>query len=135
MLARTEQAVTADAPPLRPASSHTIGEYLLPGWLSRFTATAPGVTPELVIVNSHEVAHRVRTNAADIGFVEGRADDRGLATLLLDRDEIVAVTVSEHRWSRRRAIPTALLTTERYLTRERGSGIRDIAESELTLTG
>lgn len=89
VLARAEQAVAADAPPLRLASSHTIGEFLLPGWLSRFAATAAGVTPELVIVNSHEVAHRVRTNAADIGFVEGRADDRGLATLLLDRDEIV----------------------------------------------
>jgi DNA-binding transcriptional LysR family regulator len=135
VLARAEHAVAAEALPLRLAASHTIGEVLLPGWLGRFASTAPDVAPELVVVNSHEVAQRVRTGAADLGFVEGRADDRGFTALLVAHDEIVAVTAAGHPWSRRRAIPSARLASERYLTRERGSGTREIAESVLTAHG
>jgi DNA-binding transcriptional LysR family regulator len=117
------------------AASHTIGEFLLPGWLAAFRHQHPSARAQIDIVNSPGVLAAVRARRADIGFVEGRDVLDGLDVVTVDRDEIVAVVARGHRWSGRRSLPAADLREEPYLTREPASGTRAVARAALAEVG
>jgi DNA-binding transcriptional LysR family regulator len=121
---------------LRLSASHTIGEFLLPGWLADFRRERPGVHPQLEIVNSQGVIDAIRENRSEIGFIEGPGSPEGLQTLTVARDEIVVVVAAEHPWARRRAVTVRdLLTEPSYLTREAASGTRAVATAALSRAG
>lgn len=134
-LARAEQALSLDAPAMRILASHTIGEFLLPGWLSRFRAAVPGVLARVSIANSEDVLRGLRAGEADLGFVEGPAEERGLESLALLEDELVVVVGAGHPWAGRRQVRPAELAGEPFLARERGSGTRAVAAAALEARG
>jgi DNA-binding transcriptional LysR family regulator len=113
------------------AASHTIGEFLLPGWLAAFRQTRPDIRVQIDIVNSLRVLAAIRHGDADIGFVEGIDSLNGLESLTLHRDELVVVVARTHRWARRRSLSARELLTEPYLAREAGSGTRSVAAAAL----
>jgi DNA-binding transcriptional LysR family regulator len=117
------------------AASHTIGEFLLPGWLAAFRHQHPGARAQIDIVNSPGVLAAVRERRAEIGFVEGRDPLDDLVVITVHRDEIVAVVARGHRWSRRRFLRAADLRDEPYLTREPASGTRAVATAALADAG
>jgi len=117
------------------AASHTIGEFLLPGWLAAFRHEHAGVRAQIDIVNSPGVLAAVREHRADIGFVEGRDPLDDLDVIAVDHDEIVAVVARGHRWSRRGSLRAEDLRDEPYLTRERASGTRAVATAALADAG
>lgn len=126
----------AHSPTLRLAASHTIGGFLLPGWLAGYRAGA--TTPmraHVEIINSHGVVSAVRNGQVDIGFIESLDAVDGLEAMTIQHDEIVAVVASYHPWVRRRAVPAAVLSRESYLTREQGSGTRAVAAAALATAG
>jgi len=126
----------AHAPTLRLAASHTIGGFLLPGWLAAYRAGAAMPSRAHVeIVNSHGVLTSVRDGQVDIGFIESLDGVDGLEAMTIQRDEIVAVVASDHSWARLRAVPAAILGREAYLTREQGSGTRAVAAAALAAAG
>lgn len=114
------------------AASHTIGEFLLPGWLASFRREQPGTRAQVNIVNSPGVLHALREREAQIGFVEGLDELDGFDSLIVHRDSIVVVVAGEHRWSRRRLIAAKDLAREPYITRELGSGTRAVANDALS---
>jgi len=120
---------------LRLSASLTTGEFLVPGWLGAFRPVHPDVHAQLEIVNSSAVAQRVAERQARIGFVEGRDEPERFEKLTVARDQLLVVVAADHRWARRRSIDPKELTTERYLTRERLSGTRAVAEGALTGVG
>jgi DNA-binding transcriptional LysR family regulator len=137
-LARAEAVLSGErdrAPVLSLAASHTIGEFLLPGWLAGFRAVAGDVRARVDVVNSTAVLAAVRDGDAEIGFVEGLDRLDGLDAVDLLRDEIVVVVAPGHPWARRRAVPAATLPREPFLTREAGSGTRAVAVTALATAG
>lgn len=127
-----------DRPELSLIASLTIGELLLPGWLERYRERRPDVRPRLAVVNSQAVLAALRSGASEIGFFEGTGSLKGLRTLKVASDEIVAVVAPGHPWAGRRSIRAAELARERYLTREAASGTRAVvnralAERHITL--
>jgi DNA-binding transcriptional LysR family regulator len=120
---------------LRLSASHTIGEFLLPGWVADFRREHPTVHPQLEIINSQGVIDAIRENRSEIGFIEGPDSPTGLQTLTVARDEIVVVVVAEHPWARRRAVTVRDLVTESYFTREPASGTRAVATAALSRAG
>jgi DNA-binding transcriptional LysR family regulator len=120
---------------LRLSASHTIGEFLLPGWLADFRRERPDVHPQLEIVNSQGVIDAIRENGSEIGFIEGPDSPAGLHTITVARDEIVAVVAADHPWARRRAVTLRDLVAEAYLTREAASGTRAVATAALAHEG
>lgn len=134
--ARVVSAPAAHAPSLQLAASHTIGEFLLPGWLASFRAEAQApVRPHVEVINSHGVMSLLRDGQVDIGFVESLEAVEGFETLEVAGDEIVAVVAASHPWARRRSVPAGALAAEPYLTRERGSGTRAVAATALARSG
>ena len=133
--ARDSVAPTRAHGALALAASHTIGEYLLPGWIAAFRTVDPLVRARIDVVNSPGVLQAVHERRAAIGFVEGRDALDGLDAVTVQRDEIVAVVARGHRWERRRAITAKELLTEPWLAREAGSGTRAVAAAALADVG
>jgi DNA-binding transcriptional LysR family regulator len=130
-----EASRTAGSMDLRLSASHTIGEFLLPGWLADFRRERPEVHPQLEIVNSQGVIEAIRENRSEIGFIEGPDAPAGLETLAVAHDEIVVVVAADHPWARRRAVAIGELLTDSYLTREAASGTRAVASAALARAG
>lgn len=128
---RTERQET-----LRIAASHTVGEYLVPEWLAEHRRSGgPPVRAAVTISNSPAVLQAVRDGDVDLGFVEHDQPATGLETLVVGRDELVAVVAADHPWARRESIPVGTLVSEAYLTREPESGTRTVAEHALAAAG
>ena len=122
---------------LRIAASHTVGEFLVPRWLAEFrTAVAdPMLHAEVDVANSPRVLALVRAGEAEIGFVEGLDELRGLESIDLLHDELVVVVAADHPWARRRSVGVSDLSREPYLTRERYSGTRAVVTAALSQAG
>jgi DNA-binding transcriptional LysR family regulator len=107
------------------SASQTVGEHLLPAWLSTLRREHPGCTAAVRIGNSTGVVADVLSGTSAVGFVEGPYAPRGVRSVVVDHDELVLVVAADHPWShRRRAVtPDELLATP-LITREPGSGTR-----------
>lgn len=122
---------------LRIASSLTIAEHLLPSWLVTFheqqAATGlPSTEVEVAAINTASVLDRLRSGAADIGFVEGTGQIKGLHARTVAQDELVVVVRPDHPWLRRRTpVPVSLLARTPLVGREAGSGSRQAFDDAL----
>jgi DNA-binding transcriptional LysR family regulator len=125
------------AEPLLLAASHTVGEFLLPGWLATYRTAErpPAARVEVEIVNTTEVLCRVRQRGDTIGFVEGLDVLDDLESVVMARDELVLAVAPDHRWAGRNTVPMEELLTESCFTRERDSGTRAVVTAALSQHG
>lgn len=116
---------------LRFAASSTLGEHLLPEWLGEFRKKMPKTSPEVFVGNTQEVADRVARGEVAFGVIEGEEAHHGsVRSLPLLDDELVVVVSAQHPWARRE-ISVEDLPTEPFISRERGSGTREVIEHAL----
>ena len=121
--------------PLLIGASTTIADFLLPQVLGEFKAKCPGVVPRLHVANSDAVQHRVAERTLDLGFIEG---DSCLATLEIDvccEDELQVVCAPTHVLARRKEIEPRALLEHAYISREPGSGTREVIDHFLDKNG
>jgi DNA-binding transcriptional LysR family regulator len=123
------------AGPLLIGASTTIADYLLPQILGEFKATHPGVAPSLFVGNSEAVQERLAERALDIGFIEGDSYLPSLAGERLCDDELQVVCAPEHRLAGRRSLAAGALVEHAYLSREQGSGTREVIDHYLERAG
>ena len=121
---------------VRVAASMTIAEYLVPSWLVLLRERRPGLAVALSVGNSHDVADWLRSDQAQIGFVEGPSVPLGLSFRVIGHDRLALVVGPGHPWARRRKGVTAqeLARTE-LVQREIGSGTRETLERALEAVG
>jgi DNA-binding transcriptional LysR family regulator len=113
------------------AASQTVGNYWLPALIHRYQTRHPGITLDLTIGNTEQVANRVRDGLADLGFVEGEIDDPTLSIAPVAEDELAFVVGAAHPAAALRAFKPDRLITLSWVVREQGSGTRAIFESAL----
>jgi DNA-binding transcriptional LysR family regulator len=116
------------------AASSTLGEHLFPAWLRRFRARSPETVPELFVGNTQEVVALVSRGAVAFGVVEGEEERDSLESVPLLDDELVVVVPTDHAWTRRPLTPAGL-QEEPFISRERGSGTREVIENHLDKIG
>ncbi|HEX3487921.1 MAG TPA: LysR family transcriptional regulator [Streptosporangiaceae bacterium] len=121
---------------LRVSASLTVAEALLPGCLVAFRAAAqrrPGPAAEIVLTaaNSDAVLAQVSDGQADLGFVEGPRVPRSLRSKTVGHDRLVVVVPPAHPWARRRTVTPAELAAAPLVSREEGSGTRDVLAAAL----
>lgn len=113
------------------AASQTNAEYLVPHWLVELRAAeeARGLEPtvvELAVSNSTGVMDLIRSERAELGFIETPHLPADLTREHLREDELLVVIAPAHPWSRRREPVTAGdLAKTPLVMREAGSGTRD----------
>jgi DNA-binding transcriptional LysR family regulator len=123
------------------APSMTVAEHLLPRWLLllRDEQLRTGLEPTvatLAATNSALVLSAVRDGTADLGFVEGPTAPEHLPWRPIGADVLVVVVAPGHPWSRRRARLTAAeLAATPLISRESGSGTRQVLAAALSVHG
>lgn len=113
------------------AASQTVGNYWLPPLLHRYRQRHPGITLDLTIGNTEQVAIRVRDGLADVGYVEGEIDDPALSVTPVAEDELVLVVGAAHPWAKLISLAPAQLRDATWIAREHGSGTRKVLEASL----
>lgn len=133
--ARLREMSGQDAGPLLVGASTTIAEYLLPRILGEFKATHPGIVPRLFVANSEQVQERVAERTLDLGFIEGDSRLPSLASDVCCEDELQVVCAPTHPLAKQRVIAPRMLTEHGFITREAGSGTREVVDHYLRKVG
>jgi DNA-binding transcriptional LysR family regulator len=107
---------------LRIIASTTPGEFLVPGFVSAFTASHPRVSPRIQIADSAEVVAQLRSRKADVGFSGAKLPGRDLVHRHIATDEIVLAVPPLHSFAGRPSVELSELAGQPFLTRESGSG-------------
>ncbi len=116
-------------------ASTTIADFLLPQVFGEFKARHPSVIPRLFVANSETVQDRVAERTLDLGFIEG---DSHLPTLASDtccEDELRVMCAPSHPMAKQPMVPPAALVEHPYISREPGSGTREVVDHYLQKAG
>jgi DNA-binding transcriptional LysR family regulator len=121
--------------PLLIGASMTIAEYLLPKVLAEFKAQHPAVVPHLFVANSESVQDRVAQRNLDIGFIEGETRLPSLASDVCCEDELQVVCAPSHPLAAHKVVAPRSLAEHAYISREAGSGTREVVDHYLQKAG
>lgn len=121
---------------LRVAATLTIGTYVLPELLAAFCESRPQVRPDVRIVNTASVAALVREGVVGVGLVEGVVEDDLLERERFAWDRLALIVPARaHRFSTVDEIDASELEAEPFVSRELGSGTRDLGYEVLRARG
>lgn len=135
MDARMKDMTGQLAGPLLIGASMTVAEYLLPPVLGEFSAQYPGLVPRLMVANSEQVQNQVAEHTLDIGFVESDSQLPSLVSETVCEDELLVVCAPSHPLARLRAVGAEALAQHAYISREPGSGTREVTDNYLLKAG
>ncbi|QUQ65821.1 LysR family transcriptional regulator [Kutzneria sp. CA-103260] len=130
-------ALRADhAQDLTLASSMTLAEHFVPGWIGALRRRSPDVYVSLKVTNSEQVAALATEGRIGLGFIEAPTVPRGLSSRQVGADRLAVVVAPGHPWARRRR-PVDLdeLARTRLIVREPGSGTRETLDRLLAGAG
>ena len=111
-------------------ASLTVGNYMLPALIARFTARHPDARFHMAVGNTEHVVASVRQFESDAGWIEGFARHPDLQAYPWREDRLVIVAPPAHPLAGRRASPAALAAA-RWVLRESGSGTRAVFEDAI----
>jgi DNA-binding transcriptional LysR family regulator len=106
-------------------ASQTIASYFLPPVIAAVKRQHPGLTVELAIGNTAQVARALREGAAELGFVEGPLDAPDLAVEEVASERMAVFVPPDHPWAAGGALTPGDLRRAEWVFREEGSGTRD----------
>jgi len=116
-------------------ASTTIADFLLPPILGAFKVLYPAVVPRLFVANSAAVQIRIAERSLDLAFIEG---DSHLPTLGADvccEDELQVVCAPSHSLAKQTFATPQSLMEHAYISREVGSGTREVIDHYLQKAG
>ena len=135
LTARMREMSGQEVGPLLIGASTTIAEFMLPKILGEYKALHPGIVPRLSVANSEAVQARVAERSLDLGFIEGDSHLPSLVTDVCCDDELQVVCAPSHPLARRQSVKLATLTEHAYISREAGSGTREVIDHYLQQCG
>lgn len=115
---------------LRLCASLTVGNYMLPSFIGRFTRRHPEARFHMEVGNTQHVVASVRQFQSDAGWIEGLAQDPLLYSFPWREDRLVIIAAPNHPLAGRNATPAALAGAS-WVLREKGSGTRDVFEEAI----
>ena len=120
---------------IRIGASITIGNYLLPGYVSAFKQIYPQMEVKVVIDNSDKIQQYVLSNHIDIGLIEGIVHNSYLMERKFRDDNLVMLCSNQHPFAKQNKIELSQLSKEYFILREAGSAGREIFDSIMTTHG
>jgi DNA-binding transcriptional LysR family regulator len=121
--------------PLLIGASTTIAEYLLPQVLGEFKSRYPSVVPRLFVANSEAVQARIAERTLDLGFIEGDSHLPSLGADVCGDDELQVICAPTHPLAQLSSATPKTLTEHAYISREPGSGTREVIDHYLHKAG
>jgi DNA-binding transcriptional LysR family regulator len=123
------------AGPLLVGASTTIAGFLLPQVFGEFKSRFPAVVPRLFVGNSVAVQERLAERSLDLGFIEGDSHLPSLASEVCCDDELGVVCAPSHPLAKYASLDCGALTAHAYISREPGSGTRQVVDHYLQNAG
>lgn len=105
-------------------ASLTIGEYILPRFLTIFSKKYPDIEVDLLIENTTIIAENIKDLTLDIGFIEGISSYPNLNQEYLSEDKMVLAVPYNSYWTDNK-FTFDLLQNQNWVAREEGSGTRE----------
>ncbi|MGS0747603.1 LysR substrate-binding domain-containing protein [Halpernia sp. GG3] len=116
-------------------ASTTIATYIIPKIISQFQVKFPQSSFDIKSANSEQIEEEILNQKLDFGIIEGKNTNRKLQYKKFIKDEIVLVTNSKNKTIKKDFITLQNLTKLPLITREIGSGTRDIITEALHKKG
>ena len=116
-------------------ASMTIAEFMLPRILGEFKSAFPSVKARLTVANSETVEQGVAAHSLDIGLIEAPSHLAGLSTEECCEDELQVVCAPAHPLAKLKSVMPKHLLQHPYISREPGSGTREVTDSYLRRAG
>jgi len=116
------------AGPLFIGASTTIAEFLLPQILGEFKTRFPALIPRLFVANSEAVQSRIEERSLDLGFIEGDSHFPTLVSEVCCEDELKVICAPSHPLAAEKSVTARALRQHAYITREPGSGTRQVTD-------
>ncbi len=110
-------------------ASTTIAESLLPEVLAEFNASHPQARPRLIVANSEAIAGRVADHSLEVGLVDAPVKLPGLTCEVCCEDELTVICAPGYPLAELKKVGPRALVDYEYLSREPGSGTRDIVDN------
>ena len=120
---------------IRIVASTTPAEYLIPGLVAEFTGDRTGISVEVLVTDSAQVARMLGDRQADLGLSDMPSTSVGFSAISVGRDEVVLAVSNEHRFADQRSITIDQLRDENIIEREGGSGTWQTVVQALSSTG
>lgn len=115
--------------PLLVGASTTIAEFMLPRILGEFNALYPQVLPRLTVANSETIENRIAERSLDVGLIEIQTKNQNLLSEVCCEDELQVICTPEYPLSGMRSVTPQVLLDYEFVSREQGSGTRDVTDS------
>jgi DNA-binding transcriptional LysR family regulator len=116
---------------LRIGASTTIGNYLLPSLMARFSRLHPGAKASLQVGNTQQIEQSLEQGDIDVGLIEGPSHAPKLKTTPWRDDELVVIAGNEHPMCGEKSVSADILANADWIMREPGSGTREVFEAAL----
>jgi len=114
---------------IRLAASRTVGEHLVPSWLTQIARELPQVRVSFHVDNSQAVIAEVLGGDAPLGFVETPQLPAGIESSVLAHDRLVVIAPPDSELGATVSAPE--LATVGLVEREPGSGTRALLDEVL----
>lgn len=111
---------------LKIGASTTIGIYILPNIIGKFSKVYTNIDISIIIENTENIAKLIEENQLDIAFVEGPVHSEEITVEEFYDDELVFITGTEHPWVKAEKILKSDIAKEKIIMREKGSGTREV---------
>ena len=105
-------------------ASSTIGDYILPKFLSIFSEKYPDINVEIFIENTSSVCTNIRNFILDIGLIEGNLNDSNFNKGYFLKDKLALVLPYNPKLSLENFSFNSL-QDQKWILRENGSGTRE----------
>lgn len=120
---------------LHVGASTTVGNYLMPFYLGEFKQRYPEVKVALIVENTRIIEDQLLAGLFPLAVVEHDVQNPSLVREPIEKDELVLIVDPRHRWAERDSVTKEELMDEPFITRELGSGTREVIEESLAREG
>ncbi|WP_029406686.1 LysR family transcriptional regulator [Thiomicrorhabdus sp. Milos-T2] len=105
----------------------TPAKYFIPYILKAFLNRYPEVKPVITVINRRRILDELKQNQYDLSIMGRVPENLSMEAFAFFKNELVVAAPPKHRLSKEKKIPISDLVNEKFLMREKGSGIRDSA--------
>lgn len=116
---------------LRIGATITVGTCMLNDIINKVKEEHEDLSTKIVINNSNIIEKLILTSELDLGIVEGVVTNKDLIKKLLFKDKLVVVVGKGHKFYNRDEITIEELNGEDVISREEGSGSKNIFDDIL----
>jgi DNA-binding transcriptional LysR family regulator len=106
------------------------GGYILPQLIARFLKKYPDVFFSLRVADTTQIVQDILVGELELGMVGASLTDRRIVQKVLLEDEMCLIVPVDHPWAAKQSVNLEMLSGERFIVRESGSGtLKSIREN------